>query len=121
MVDSKFKDELASSQGDEQLTVVLQWPIALDRKEFAKDVPPQERMQLYRDHLKTVKASVVDRLAVFPDVQIRDLPSSGSAVVTTNANRFRKLIAKSGILGMHDEVMVVPNARFQTLSSTVAA
>jgi hypothetical protein len=115
VIDPKLEQELAHSKANDELTVLLQWTTPLDPKAFAL-IAPNERTKVARQHFQAMKAPVLDSLRGISGVELRDLPTSGSAILTTTVNRFRELIDKAGVLGQHHEVDVFPNEQYHTLA-----
>jgi hypothetical protein len=119
VTDPKVQQQLISLKSNAQLTVVLQWPANLDRGAFTNVSLASERLALLDRHFVDLKAPVLNGLAKLSDVEVKDLPSCGNAIITTCVSRLQELVDPEGILGRHREIEVLPNDQYHGLANAL--
>lgn len=112
MLDPEIKREVASTDIGESFTFILQWHATPDADMFAAISSKRERLQRLMDFYRDLKRPVLDALSRNSRVLVNDLPTSGQAIVTANAETWRDLFSE---LELDASIRVLPNAKLHAL------
>lgn len=102
---------------DEELTFVLQWTGSAKIAAGLRSGSRRERLSKLKMLLREAKHDVLESVRSEKGALVNDLPTSGEAIVTAPAATWEKLLTEDGPLRDRDDVRVLPNVRFDAISS----
>src|SRR5947199_3000570 len=94
MLHPEIKREVASAEGGESCTFVLEWRATPDAELLAAYSSKRERLQRLIEFYRDLKRPVLDALSRNRRVSVTDLPASGQAIVTASARTWRDLFSQ---------------------------
>ena len=116
-MDPNVKEQLAGAESSQEVqSLMLQCTETPDASFFAAASDKRERLQLLADFYRSKKESALRVLKAEEDVEIRDLPNSGSVILTAPVFKLQKLVQKGGLLERATRIQVLPNIQFHSLA-----
>jgi len=118
MIDPKIEQQFASAgSGSEVQSLMLQWTEVPQPALFTDAKDKRARLQVLADFYRVRKESALRNLAAEDNLTVRDLPNSGSIILTGPVSKLRTLVGKGSFLERLEGVEVLPNIQYQALAS----
>ena len=116
MVDPLVKKLISQAKEPEETqSVMLQWTDLPDASLFENVLSKRERQLRMDGFYRALKESTFQRLRNEAQVEIRDMPASGSAILTAPASTLEKLVCDGGKLDREEKLQVLPNVMFDAI------
>jgi hypothetical protein len=117
MIDQNVKEQLDGARSTEEVqSLMLQWTETPDSSLFASAQDKRGRLQLLQDFYRSRKQSALRVLEGEEGIQVRDLPNSGSVILTGPVAKLQQLIRRGSLLERAERIQVLPNVQFHSLT-----
>jgi hypothetical protein len=120
MIDPNVDKQLARAKNKQAtISLLLQCTESPDAAYFATANNKRERLQLLADFYHSRKKSVLRALEAESAVEVRDIPNSGSLILTGPVFKLQKLVQKGSFLERAPLLQVLPNVPFHSLTGEI--
>jgi hypothetical protein len=117
MVDPEVRKQVFDGNAHaESLTVIVNWLKAPSPTLFEAASSRRERTEILSEFYRHLKEPIFSALRGDETVQVKDLPLSGTAIVTASPGNLAKLVGDGGLLARSPDVEVSSNSRFSVVN-----